>query len=1141
MESTFHSSSDATRRILVKALAFTIFASAPCLSEPGQRILLVEAGSDSNGKTPQRREIGTIDGAQRIAVPENGGHLLVLRRDGKLQAWGDNSHGQLGTGDMEPAAGWREVEGLDQVVAIAAGPQHSVALRADGTVWTWGGNFGGQLGDGTFVSATRPQLVEGLSEVDHIAAGEKLTLARKKDGTIWAFGGSDSGLSEFGWIPSPRPTIVEGLVLDGKFEVRQGRLMGREAVRELSWHGRRLTAQGRIVDAGAGWTLAWIEEGTGKAPLAALAGDSGHSALAPFGTLISGGYEHSLMRRAENGGSVAAWGSNNDGELGLGDRTNRTIPQLLAGLSNVVAVSAGLEHSMAIRSDGSVWAWGRNANGQVGDGSGLERSSPVQVTGAAGSATVAGGGFHSLALKADGTLLSWGLNNYGQLGDNTQTTRLAPVPLASLASVVAVSAGVYHSLAVLSDGSVRSWGRNQRGQLGDNTNVDKPAPVVVTGLTGVAAVAGGQSHSLALKADGTVWTWGYNAVGQLGLGDNTQRLTPVQVPGLTGVAAIASRFDHNLALKSDGTVWAWGANTYGQLGDGGGPASRNTPFQVPGLTGIVAVAAGAGHSLALKNDGTLYSFGTNNAGQLGIGNTTDQPSPVATQPPGSAPALSLNRNVLRYGVRRSPLSVTPGQQVILRVTGGTSSWTITTDQPWLQVSPSSGTGTSIVTVSINTAALPAGTNATATVTVNAPGASNSPAAITCHLTLLTSTTRPIGFFDTPANNSTGIVGAIPVTGWALDDICVAEVKIWRDPLTGEPTHPNGLVYIGNSTFVPDARPDVEQLNPTLPLNYRGGWGYQMLTNWLPGVNGAPRGNGTYRIHAIATDCEGSTFPLGAKTITVDNANATKPFGTIDTPDQGETIAGSSYINFGWALTPLPHTIPVDGSTLWVVVDGAFLGNPVYNQYRVDIATFFPSYANSGGAVGYFFLNTTLLDEGIHSIAWSATDSAGRVEGLGSRYFFVFNSASATSAAPVAKQEDGRMAARPAMAMRIPAPQTEDDTAFAYRSGYDPSSPLRPLRLGGGGLLETLQVEESERLEIHLPRGSGPWEGALLVGGERRRLPVGSTFDGERGVFYWLVGPGFLGDYELEFWPALGAEPASAKLGVKVAPKGAGLQ
>jgi len=253
---------------------------------------------------------------------------------------------------------------------------------------------------------------------------------------------------------------------------------------------------------------------------------------------------------------------------------------------------------------------------------------------------VSAGQSHSLALENDGTVWAWGRNTVGELGDGTTTNRGSPVqvmasPGVPLGGVTAVAAGAYdsHSLALKSDGTVLAWGNNVFGQLGDGTTTARHSPVQVTGLSGVTTISASY-HSLALKSDGTVWAWGYNIYGQLGDGTSgagTNKSSPAQVPGLADVTAIAAGGGgsslHSLALKNDGTVWAWGRNNYGQLGDGT-TTDRSSPVQVPGLTGVAAIEAGSDYSMALKSDGTLVTWGRNNRGQLGDGTTTQRVSPV---------------------------------------------------------------------------------------------------------------------------------------------------------------------------------------------------------------------------------------------------------------------------------------------------------------------------------------------------------------------------------------------------------------------------------------------------------------------------------------------------------------------------------
>lgn len=249
----------------------------------------------------------------------------------------------------------------------------------------------------------------------------------------------------------------------------------------------------------------------------------------------------------------------------------------------------------------------------------------------------------------------------------------------------------------------------------------------------------------------------------------------------------------------------------------------------------------------------------------------------------------------------------------------------------------------------------------------------------------------------------GQAGAINFTGWALSLNTVANVALCREVLPGE-AGINGLLYLGNGVLTPGARPDVAIAHPGYPNN-NWGWGAQILTNQLPGTNGLSIGNGTYKLHAIAAD---TTAPpatndsrdcactqsyctdLGTTTMTADNAHSILPFGTIDTPGQGQVISGTSFVNFGWVVTPQPNIVPVDASTIIVYIDKVAVGHPVYNQFRSDIATIFPGLRNSNGAVGAFIFDTTKLSNGIHNIAWGVIDSVGNAQGIGSRAFFVQN-------------------------------------------------------------------------------------------------------------------------------------------------------
>jgi hypothetical protein len=442
--------------------------------------------------------------------------------------------------------------------------------------------------------------------------------------------------------------------------------------------------------------------------------------------------------------------------------------------------------------------------------------------------------------------------------------------------------------------------------------------------------------------------------------------------------------------------------------------------------------------------------------------------------------MSLSQTTLNFGINGS--FTTSPQTVALSFTGsGSVAWSASACPSNITVTPSSGSGNTNIQVSASlgggctiTFAAPGAFNSTVQLRVNAGGVNAGP---------------PFGVFDTPVDNTTGIAGAIPVTGWALDNVEVTNVAISREPVGAEPV--GSLIFIGNATLVSGARPDVQSLYPTYPLNYRAGWGYAMLTNFLPNSTGTGKGNGTYKLHAIATNKAGVSVDLGTRTITVDNAHASKPFGTIDTPLQGGTASGAAFVNFAWALTQQPNIIPLNGSTLTVIIDGQPSGQPTYNQFRSDIASLFPGYMNSNGAVGFYYMDTTKLSNGVHTISWNVFDNVGHGDGIGSRYFNVANGPGSAAAVEDPPSESSRLDAAP------------------LRPGLNRNRPASRWTSGHNGALQ-VDLQEMERIEIEV----GASEGYMLFEGERQPLPIGSSM--KDGVFYWQPGPGFLGEYQLVF-------------------------
>ncbi|MCP4155319.1 MAG: hypothetical protein GY757_46765 [bacterium] len=450
----------------------------------------------------------------------------------------------------------------------------------------------------------------------------------------------------------------------------------------------------------------------------------------------------------------------------------------------------------------------------------------------------------------------------------------------------------------------------------------------------------------------------------------------------------------------------------------------------------------------------------------------------------AVPIITLNRTQLTFAAVEGV--VTPPQTFIINISGeGSLDWQLTNFSGWAGCTPPLGTGYGVVTVTVDPTGLAPGTY-TDKIYVSGlePRVEVKQVDLTLTVYSADSTAVPFGVFSTPLEGA-AVSGSIPVTGWVLDDLGVQNVTIY-----------SGETYLGDATFVEGARPDVETAYPGYPQNNKAGWGYMLLTNFLP-----DGGNGSYTLNAWATDMENNKVLLGSKTITVNNAGAVKPFGAIDTPEQGGPAAGSHYINYGWALTPMPNTIPFDGSSITVYVDGVDVGHPVYNQNREDLAALFPGYNNSNGAVGYLTLDTTQLSNGIHTIAWSVSDDAGNNDGIGSRYFMVQNTGSLImTGTPRGSSIKGTM---------LPGPVVNNapvDINGVTGWGNNTLPLVVELGTNGGSVVS---INEIGRLVINSCVSA-----ELMVGNRSKGLPVGAGLDRSKEIFSWQPGPGFDGDYRL---------------------------
>lgn len=335
---------------------------------------------------------------------------------------------------------------------------------------------------------------------------------------------------------------------------------------------------------------------------------------------VAAGHYHTLALKSD--GTVWAWGSNSQGQLGDGTQTSRNVPVQVTGLTNVVLVAAGGAHSFAVKRDGTLWAWGDNSSGQLGDNSQTRRLTPVQITSLTDVISIAAGGSHSAAAKKDGTVFVWGANGSGQLGDGTSSPRLVPTALSNLQGVTAVAAGLNHTLAFKSDGeptgSVWVWGGNQYGEIGDATTTLRRTPTQV--LSAAVRAGAGSYLTTAVLADGGSRAWGLNASGQLGDGTTTNRLVPTAVLDLLSPAGLTGGDAFTLARTHYDEAWSWGNGEYLGLVDVSGASRSLYPSRVAGAgETVVVLSAGRTHAVATRSDGSVWTWGRNEAGQLASG------------------------------------------------------------------------------------------------------------------------------------------------------------------------------------------------------------------------------------------------------------------------------------------------------------------------------------------------------------------------------------------------------------------------------------------------------------------------------------------------------------------------------------------
>ncbi len=639
---------------------------------------------DNTATTNRSTPITTFAGGANWKQVYSGYSISAIKTDGTFWVWGRNQFGQLGNNTVTNrntpvttfagGSNWKQVSG---------GYAHTAAIKTDGTLWTWGNNSNGQLGDNTTTQRNTPVTTfAGGTNWKQVGCGigARSTAAIKTDGTLWTWGSNSFGSLGDNTVinrSTPVTTFAGGsnwkqvsggyvslaIKTDGTLWTWGWNIYGQLGI-NVAYIGQSNIPISPVPD--TNWKQ--IDESDPiEVPLPTLAcGNAYTSAIKTDGTLWTWGVningqlgDNTITQRStpittftggtnwkqvacgnlytvaiKTDGTLWTWGSNSNGQLGDNTTTTRVTPvTTFAGGTNWKQVACGLQHTAAIKTDGTLWVWGFNSSGQLGDNTTTLRTTPIT--------TFAGGtdwkqvacSSHTAAIKTDGTLWTWGFNLGAQLGDNTTTLRITPITTFAGGTDWKQVFCSNHTSAIKTDGTLWIWGGNSYGQLGDNTTTTRNTPVTTfAGGNDWKQVSGGQQHTSAIKTDGTLWIWGGNGTGQLGDNTITRRSTPITTfTGGTNWKQVSGGNNHTAAIKTDGTLWTWGRNNSGQLG---------LFAQDKRITPVTTFAGGSNwkqvgycyftNTAAIKTDGTLWTWGQNSEGQLGDNTTTQRSTPVTT-------------------------------------------------------------------------------------------------------------------------------------------------------------------------------------------------------------------------------------------------------------------------------------------------------------------------------------------------------------------------------------------------------------------------------------------------------------------------------------------------------------------------------
>lgn len=575
---------------------------------------------DAQGNAGDGSEVWSFDAKTWLYADYGGFHAVAVKPGGTLWAWGRNNYGQLGLGDNDDRTRPCKV-GTDANWAMAAaGYEFAVAIKRNGELWSWGRNRFGQLGHGDTNNRYNPTKVGSDTDWAIVYAGFHHVVALKSNGELWSWGRNDFGqlgLGDEGDGTERFSPVQVGADSDwASAAAGSGHTIAVKTSGELWAWGNNYFGQLGFGDEGYGTNRSSpVQVGTDSDWASTAAGDGHTVAL-------------------KTNGELWIWGFNDYGQLGQRDYENRSSPEQVGTDTDWESVEAGGNHSVAVKTTGTIWACGNNWYGQLGIGNTTDQNEMTQVgTDANWNLVLTGGFWNTGAIKSNGDLWVWGSNSYGQLGMGTAGQKSSPSQIGTDSNWAFISAGNEHTLAIKTNYQLWACGNNSFGQVGNSTTDRANILTQIGTQTNWTVASAGGDHSLAIKTNEELWAWGANLSGQLGLGDSGNHYAfPKRSNSYSDWESVSAGANHSMGVTSSGKLWAWGSNVSGQLGLNVDIEEQTVPTQVGSDTHWSCVSASDNFTMAVKTNGTLWAWGRNQYGQLGLGEANTRYSPAQVGP-----------------------------------------------------------------------------------------------------------------------------------------------------------------------------------------------------------------------------------------------------------------------------------------------------------------------------------------------------------------------------------------------------------------------------------------------------------------------------------------------------------------------------